>query len=946
MPLARHVFLALFALMFTACEPGGELAPPPAVPQVAASTGDASLHLTWQPVEGAQRYRVDVSGPPQEVGLGSYLVDDTNLVLDDLENGRKYDVSVTALGTGGASAAYNVSLTPQRVPEAPQELDIVSRSGRATLSWRQVPEASGYNVYFAPTHELPPGDNGRRSPSLFTRERVLNPHVETILENGTEYVFFVTAFNSSGESEFSTQLTATPGPLRGLTAGNAHTCVIDEFDALKCWGSNSSNQLGELAARAIAKPERVANDAQWKLAALGWEQTCAVSLDDTLLCWGAGNSGPTVITVGAAAPATGGASTSNDPPGGASERWRQISTAGSSACGTRSDGSLWCWGVANAMYAQEPEPLRRVGFGVDWLEVSNSDWHKCAIKRDRSLWCWGENYIGQLGDGTTEYRRLPTIVAPDKKWTTVTTSIGLGQSTPVGGPTPGPPPAPPPGPSSSGALGHTCAIADDARLLCWGVNQTGQLGEGTFNESWSPVEVSGGGAWRAVDAGTEHTCGIQIDGSLWCWGSNDFGQLGAKTPQEQPVPWRVSDEVDWVEVAAGQFHTCALRRDGSVWCAGRNDLGQLGLGGIAYQTEPALVLGDSRLVTATDVGTCAIRQDDSLWCWGVTASRFVERSLLGSQIGLERLDSKQQPTRVELAPGVQLIAVSGTPGAFGAGGAYCGLDQQGVIWCQDFPTLGPVTFSRVDGEQRWKSLSLGNRYSCGIAQDRTLHCWGADFMSGYLGAGQIRSDQPRVMSGSPTWTELAVSINHACAINTGLELWCWGANYSGELGQDPTTFTDIPYLMHAAPEFAWRSVTVGVSHSCALTPDDSLWCWGNNQRGQLGIDNDTQYDWTPQRVGDLGEWVSVSAGNDSTCAIKRDSSLWCWGLVGEASVVTRAPVRIGTKTGWLSVVTADARGCASHADGALYCWGRNEFGQAGNGSAWSSSWRLVQIDGR
>jgi alpha-tubulin suppressor-like RCC1 family protein len=126
---------------------------------------------------------------------------------------------------------------------------------------------------------------------------------------------------------------------------------------------------------------------------------------------------------------------------------------------------------------------------------------------------------------------------------------------------------------------HTCAIKEDGSLWCWGDNEEGQIGDGTWEDKKSPVKIIESGV-VSVAAGGFHTCAIKEDGSLWCWGKNDSGQLGydsdeANEAKNTPVQIMESGVV---AVAAGLYHTCAIKQDGSLWCWGSNEDGQLGDG--------------------------------------------------------------------------------------------------------------------------------------------------------------------------------------------------------------------------------------------------------------------------------------------------------------------------------------------------------------------------------
>jgi len=192
------------------------------------------------------------------------------------------------------------------------------------------------------------------------------------------------------------------------------------------------------------------------------------------------------------------------------------------------------------------------------------------------------------------------------------------------------------------------------------------------------------------------------------------------------------------------------------------------------------------------------------------------------------------------------------------------------------------------------------------------------------------------VSGTPTanWRTVAVGDEHSLAIRGDGTLWAWGGNSSGQLGLGHTNVTHNPTQIGTAN--SWVAVSAGVAHSIVVAADGSLWAWGSNSSGQLGRGN-TQSSNHPVRIGTGTNWVSVAAGGWHSLAIRSDGTLWAWGLnsggqggVGQTANLL-SPAQVGLATNWASVSAGGWHSLATRRDGSLWTWGWNALGQLGLG---------------
>jgi alpha-tubulin suppressor-like RCC1 family protein len=281
-------------------------------------------------------------------------------------------------------------------------------------------------------------------------------------------------------------------------------------------------------------------------------------------------------------------------------------------------GSAYCWGfggggdLGNGSTANSYVAIPVSG-GMTFTTIAAGETHTCALTSAGDAYCWGTNNSGQLGTGTTGYSVVPVAVAGGLKFTAL---------------------------AATGD--HTCGLVASGAAYCWGKNDFGQIGDGTWIATslpgrTTPVPVSGDLTFSDIDAGGYHTCGVTSGGRSYCWGLNQSGQIGnglQGTNVDALVP-AVLGGVKFGDIFTGFYSSCGLTSDGSAYCWGSNLYGQLGNGSTsgpdycptypntgACSVRPIAVAGGLHFSVLALGGSssCGLVAGGVAYCWGANTS--------------------------------------------------------------------------------------------------------------------------------------------------------------------------------------------------------------------------------------------------------------------------------------------------------------------------------------
>jgi len=460
--------------------------------------------------------------------------------------------------------------------------------------------------------------------------------------------------------------------------------------------------------------------------AAGSQHSLALKADGTLWSWGFNNSGELGDNTASAHSSP--AQVKDTPGTGFLTSVAAVAAGSAHSAAVKTDNTAWAWGAngngqlgdnstSPRLTPQQVKGPGGAGFLTNVVTAAAGQNHTLAVKGDGSVWAWGYNANGQLGDGGTS-QSLTAVQVKGVGGTGFLASIVAV--------------------AAGNAVSY--ALKSDGTVYAWGVNNLGQVGDGTGSQRTTPVVVLGLTGVTAISSRGDHVVVRRTDGTIWTWGYNGYGQLGnGATSSGSSRPIQANVVSSMTGAAGGVLHSLGVRSDGTVWSWGSNGFAQLGDGTKNDSSTPIQVSGLTGMSRPAGGAyhSLALATDGSVWAWG--------RNAYG-QLGDGSNDERLTPVRVAEA-GFGLKAA--TPAFSPSCGNPCGDAFTVTITSA---TAGASIFYSTDGSN--PSLPYSGPVSVTISATLKAKATASGLADSNVAstAYEIKASAPSVTPGTGTYT--------------------------------------------------------------------------------------------------------------------------------------------------------------------------------------------------
>jgi alpha-tubulin suppressor-like RCC1 family protein len=614
-----------------------------------------------------------------------------------------------------------------------------------------------------------------------------------------------------------------------------------------------------------------------------------------------------------------------------------------------SGGKVLAWGdniygqLGDGTTIHRETPVRvHLPTGTKVKAISAGEQFGLALTTTGHILAWGRNTLGQLGNGTTTDSTVPVRVK-----------------------------LPPGASASSVAAGasHVLALTGSGKAYGWGYNGYGQLGDGTTTDTDMPVRVHlsvpGTGRVTALFAGCYHSLALTSTGKVLAWGRNDEGQLGngSKTDSLTAVKVALPAGTKATAVSAGCLHSLALTATGRVLAWGDNVAAELGNGTTDNSDVPVLAhLATGLVASAIGAGPASESSFAIVHAAGARAHAVAASTSTGvlrawgfnqdGQLGDGTTAVRKSPVTVKLPSGTKVSSVRSGCDSSVAVTSTGRVLAWGVLWdVNNIAAVTHVPFAiKLPSGVRASTARAGCGFSLILTTTGHVLAWG-DNAYGQLGNGTTTNSATPVPVKLPSGTKvkaISAGCNHGLALTTTGKLLAWGHNAEGQLGNGTTTDSAVPAKVAVPSGTKFQAVSSGCDHVLALTTTRKVLAWGDNFNGELGNGTTTSTD-SPITVHvalpGTGQVASLFAGCDHSLALTTKGKVLAWGYNAEgqlgngtttqhdSAVKVKLPAGTQVKSITASCLSSFALTSAGH----VLAWGDNSDGELGNGYTTSRS---------
>jgi len=738
-----------------------------------------------------------------------------------------------------------------------------------------------------------------------------------------------------------------------IASGEQHTCAVLESGHAVCWGEGASGRLGDSGTGNDDTPVYVHSVEDAGTCDAGDQSGCLV--DVTLLAAG---ENVTLAIHGGGLVSSWGADTANESgyEGAGHDFPRRVNGLDNvgtlddaiwvgmglnHGCAVRQGGQAVCWGEDdhgrlgddNLGGANPDHPVNVVG-ATDYAQISPGDLFTCAHAEGGHVRCFGDNAQGNLADGTSTDRDVPTEMA--------------GTQDPF---------------VQADVLANGCGVTSTGEVYCWGRQDAGVLGNPDHpatTDVWAAIKVDQIDNAVDVTVGEHHACALLDNGKVRCWGDNSYYNLGiGPVTTDQYTPGWVTDpgnmpdtDCTYAEHDGSGYWFC---RDGRDWATAQANCQGVGmdLARIDDADEDAAIrarIGVDTWIGGSDLGV------EGDWRWVDNDALYWRGN--GSGSAQNGAYTNWSPSSSQPEQGANANCAAWWISGDGWSDSDCDGTRDYV--CEGSPQPDGPLADVIEIAGSWRT-------TCALKSDGTVWCWG-EAGYGTLGNATTGPHQGYPVQvhgvgnvGMLTGAEaIGAGRHHMCATqgnSPDRTMVCWGYNGLRQLGDGTTTTRSTPVVVgggHTGFAAGRDKISGGLYNSCALKDNGEAYCWGYDALGKNGDGVSGGYNDTPSKVaGGLDDFVVISDDSDdasSVCAARQNGEVHCWGYndngergdEGAAGIVaspsrahyTEAAADQGNPDFNSPVVDIGSgyhSKVAVHADGSISTFGYNGWGQLGTG---------------